>query len=139
MVFEHLGSVVSGKHVAHGYGPDSARNPPDDGVFRVKSVGEKKRQVRCKAVNIHPARQIILHIGKPVGKRKGQLGDGVCPGLCNMISRDGYGVKVADLFFDEVLLDVTHHFKRKIDGKYTGILPLILFENISLNRPADAS
>ena len=53
-----------------------------------------------------------------------------------MVARNGYGIEVADVVFDEIGLDVAHHLEGEVDGENTGVLALVLLENIGLNRAA---
>ncbi|GIT53542.1 MAG: hypothetical protein Ct9H300mP16_07020 [Pseudomonadota bacterium] len=60
------------------------------------------------------------------------VGNGVGPGLGYVITGDRHGVEVADVVGDKILLDIAHHSQAKIRREETGILPLILFQDICL-------
>src|SRR6185369_6280322 len=90
-----------------------------------------------EVVDMHAPREVILHEGEPVGKGEGELADRVGPCLGDVVAADGHRVVVANLLFDEVLLDVPHHLQGEFSGEDTGVLPLVLLEYIRLHGPAD--
>src|SRR6185312_2906142 len=107
-------------------------------IFRIDTIGEKERQIWREIIDMHPPAQVILHVSKPVGKCKCQLCDRICPGLGNMVTRNRNRIKIADLFIDKILLNITHHPQRKFRGEYARILRLVLFQYIRLHRPSNS-
>ena len=61
---------------------------PNDAVLRVHAAGKEEREVLGKVIDVHAAGQVVLHIGEAVGKGKGQLADGIRPGLGDMVAAD---------------------------------------------------
>jgi len=53
-----------------------------------------------------------------------------------MISADRDTVVITNVVIDEELLDVAHHLHRKLGRENAGILRLILFQDVGLNRSA---
>ena len=53
-----------------------------------------------------------------------------------MVAADRNTVVVAYLVFDKVLLHITHHLHGEFGREYAGILRLVLFQNVRLNRAA---
>ncbi len=98
---------------------------------------KKKDRLGPKLSERHAAGEVVLDIGKTVGKSQGQLGDGIGAGFGNMISGDGDRIKIPHIVLSEILLDVPHHAQCEIGGEDTGVLSLILLENISLHRASD--
>ena len=88
MIFELLASFVGAVLVAHGNRPDTTGDAPDHRVFGVKTVAEEEGEVRCEIVDVHATRQVVLNVGKAVGKGERQLTDRVCPGLGDMVAAD---------------------------------------------------
>ena len=62
-------------------------------------------------------REVGLDEGEAVGEREGQLRDRVRAGFGNVISRNAHRIKIANLLFDKVLLNIAHHFQSKGDRK----------------------
>ena len=56
-------------------------------------------------------------------------------GFCDVVARDAHRVKFRTLSIDEVSLHVTHHAQRKLGRENAGVLRLVLFQDIRLNRP----
>jgi hypothetical protein len=55
---------------------------------------KKNDKLGAKGIDIHPPGQVVFHIGEPVGQGQGQLGDGIGPGLCDVIPGNGHRVKI---------------------------------------------
>ena len=53
-----------------------------------------------------------------------------------MIAADADRIKIPDPVSSEKFLDVSHHPQRKFRTENAGILSLVFFENICLNRPS---
>ncbi len=51
-----------------------------------------------------------------------------------MVAGDGDGIEIPHLPLDEVLLHVSHHAQREFGGEDTGVLRLILFQDVRLYR-----
>ena len=92
--------------------------------------------MRGEVVHRHPARQERLDVGEGVGQGEGKLGDGVRPGLRDVIAGDRHRIEVAHAAVDEPLLDVGHAAQRELGGEDAGVLPLVLLEDVGLHRPA---
>ena len=133
VVLELLGPLVGAVAFLHGDGPDAAGHPTDDRVLGVHAVGEEEREIRCERVHIHPPGQVRLDVGESVGQGEGQLGDGVGAGFGNVVARDRDRVEVAHLVFDEPLLHVGHDAERELGREDTGVLPLILLQDVRLH------
>ncbi len=84
-----------------------------------------------------PAAQVILHIGEAVGQGKGELRDGVGPGLCNVVARNRDRIEIADLVVNEVSLHVAHEPQGKLGGEDAGVLGLVLLEDVGLHRASN--
>lgn len=87
MVFQLLTPLGGAVTHFHSHGPDAAGHPTDHGVFRVHAVGKEKGEVRGDVIDVHAPGQVVLDVGKTVGERQGQLGDGVGAGLGDMVAR----------------------------------------------------
>ena len=101
MVLEFLAAVVGAVFLPHGDRPDAPGHAADDRVFGIQAVGEEVGEVGGEVVDVHAAREVILHEGETVGQREGQLRDRVGPRLGDMIAADGDRIVVAHLVFDE--------------------------------------
>ena len=137
MVLEHLRSSLGPVTLAHGPCPDTPRNATDHRVLGIHAVGEKETQMRCKLVNFHAPREVVLNNCKPIGQRERELADRVRTSFCDVISADRNAVIIAHAVIDEELLYVAHHFHRKFSREDAGILRLVFLENVSLYRAAD--
>ncbi len=51
-----------------------------------------------------------------------------------MVAGDTDRVKIAYLVGGKVFLDITHYLQAEFGGENTGVLTLVLFENVCLNR-----
>ena len=78
VVFQHLRTFIGTVFIFHGFCPNSSCDTTDNGIFRIHSVGEKERKIRCKCIDVHSAGKVIFHIRKTVGKRKCELRNRVC-------------------------------------------------------------
>ena len=136
MILQHLAARAGTVTGLHGPRPDAPRHPAHHRVFRVHTVGKEEAEIRHKVIHLHTPGQVVLHQGKPVGQGKCQLGNRVGPRLGNVIPTHRHAVIVANIVFDEKSLHVAHHGQGKTGGKNTGILGLILLENISLHGAA---
>ena len=134
VVLELLTALVGPVHVAHRDRPNAACDPADDRVFGVEPVGEEERQVGCELVDVHASAAVVFHVGEAVGKRQGELRDGVGTRLGDVVARDGHGVVVANPVVDVVLLHVAHELERKGRGEDAGVLRLVFLQNIRLDR-----
>ena len=65
---------------------------------------KKKDKFRTELVDVHPAAQIIFHIGETIRQGEGQLGDGIGTRFGNMVTADGYGIEIPHLVVNEILL-----------------------------------
>ena len=136
MIFQLLAAFVAAVLVLHRHRPDAPRDTTDHRVLRVHAVAEKEAQVGREVVDVHAARQIAFDIGEAVRERERQLADRVRPGLGNVVARDRHRVEIAHLMFDEILLNVAHHFQRELGAEDAGVLTLVLLENVGLHRAA---
>jgi hypothetical protein len=118
----------------HGFGPDAPRHPADDGVFRVHAIGEKEGEIGRELVHVHAPRQVILHKGEAVRQGKGQLADGIGPRLGDVVAGNRDAVEVAHAVINEVLLDVAHQPQGEFGGEDAGVLRLVFFEDVGLDR-----
>ena len=137
MVLEHLRSSLGPVTLAHGSCPDTPRNATDHRVLWVHAVGEKETQMRCKLVNFHAPREIVLNNCKPIGQRERELADRVRTSFCDVISANRNAVIIAHAVINEELLYVAHHFHCEFSREDAGILRLVFLENVSLYRAAD--
>ena len=137
VILQHLRTRIASVLQLHRFGPNSASHPANHRVFWVDAVAKEETQVRRKIIDVHAATQIILHIGKAVAQRKRQLRNGVRTRLGNVVPADAHAVKIPHLIGDEIMLHITHQPQRKLRTKNTGILRLILLQNIGLNRSAN--
>ena len=112
------------------------RHPADHRIFGVDPVAEEEAQVRRKGVDVHPTGEVIFDERETIGEGQRQLGDRVRAGFCDVVARDAHRVEVSHLVIDEVSLHVTHHAQRKLGRENAGVLRLVLFQDIRLNRPA---
>ncbi len=53
-----------------------------------------------------------------------------------MIAADRHRVEVSHVLGDEVLLDVSHHPQRELGGEDAGVLGLVFFQDVGLDRPS---
>src|SRR5690606_18325057 len=98
---EFLGAFVGAVALAHGDGPDAARDAAEDGVLEVHAVGEEEGQIGGKIVDIHASGEVVFDEGEAVGEGERELADGVRSGLGDVVAADGYRVIVANLPLDE--------------------------------------
>ena len=77
MVFEFLGSLIGFVFQLHGFCPNPPSDAADDRIFWIDAIGEEKGQIGCEIIDIHPSRHIIFDVGKSIGERESQLGDGI--------------------------------------------------------------
>ncbi len=136
MVLQHLAALVPVVTLSHGARPDAPRHPSDHGVFRVHAVGKEKAQVGCEIIDIHTPRKIVLDDGEAIGQRECQLADRVRAGFSNVVTGNRHRVEVAHVVLHEILLDVAHHAHREFSRENTGVLRLVLFEDVGLHRTA---
>ena len=136
MVFQSLAALIGAVPVPHGNRPDAPRHPAQYGVFRVHAVGEEKRQVGSEIIDVHAPGQVGFDEGETVGQREGKLRDRVRSGFGDVVAGYGHRIKIADVVIDEVLLNVPHHAQAEFRGKNTGILPLVLLQDIGLHGAA---
>src|SRR5699024_5104662 len=136
MIFYPLGPLAGFILFAHRNGPNAPGYSPNNGIFRIQSIAKKERQVVCKIIDIHTARQIVLYISEAISQCERRLSNRVCASLSYMIS--GYGDRIVVFYFMiiKILLNIPHHLERKFGRKYTCILCLILFKNICLHLSA---
>ena len=134
VILQHLRTRIATVFQLHRLRPNPTCNPTNYRVFRVNPVAEEETQVRRKIIDVHAATQIILHIGKAVAQRKGQLRNRISPRLRNVVSADAHTVKIPHLIGDEIMLHITHQPQRKLRTENTSILRLILLQNIGLHR-----
>ena len=85
MVLQTSGTARWPVTVSHGYGPYTAGDTADNAVLGVHAVREEERKVRGEVVDIHASSEISLDIGKSIGQREGELGDGVGAGLGDVV------------------------------------------------------
>ena len=137
MILQHLRTRIAPVLQLHRFGPNSASYPTNHRVLWVDAVAKEKTQVRRKIIDVHAATQIIFHIGKAIAQCKGQLRNGVRTRLGDVVPADAHAVKIPHLIGDEIMLHITHQPQRKLRTKNTGILRLILLQNIGLNRSAN--
>ena len=136
VVLQFLAALVGAVLLAHGHGPDAARHPAHDGVFRVHAVAEEEAQIGREVVDVHAARQVRLHEGEAVREREGQLADRVGPGLGNVVPADGHRVEVAHVVVHEVLGDVAHDLQAELGAEDAGVLALVFLQDVGLHRAA---
>jgi hypothetical protein len=108
----------------------------DDRILRIEAVGEEEREVGREGVHRHPARQVVLDVGEPVGERERQLRDRVRSRLGDVVARNRHRVEVLHAALDEVLLHVTHHAQGELGREDAGVLCLILLEDVGLHGAA---
>ena len=136
MVFQHLASRVGLVARAHGASPDASSDTPNDAVLRVHAVAEEEGQIGCEIVDTHATREVVLGDSKAVGQRKGELGDRVRSCLGDVVPGNRNRVEIANVVVDEELLDVAHHAEGELGVEDTGVLGLILLQDVSLDGPA---
>ena len=136
VVLEHLAALVGLIQAFHGFGPQAARHTADHGVFRIHAVGKEKREVGRKVVYVHAPAAVVFHKRETVGQREGELGNGVGPGLGNVVARDGHRVKIANIVVHKILGNVAHDLERKLGREDAGVLALVFFQDVGLHRAA---
>ena len=136
VILQFLRTFISTITITHRHSPNPTRYATNDGVLRVHTVGEEKAQIRCEIIDMHATRQISFNKRKAIGEREGKLRDRISPRLSNVIARYRDRIKIAHTVLNKIGLNITHHLERKLGGKNTGILSLILFKNIGLYRTA---
>ena len=108
VVLEHLRSRRCLVFLAHGFGPNAARHPSNDSVFRVDAVGKEEAEVGTKGIQIHAPTQVVFHIRESIGQGEGQLGNGIGSCLGDVVTADGNRIEVLDVAVNEALLHVAH-------------------------------
>ena len=136
VIFELLATLVRSVLESHGRRPNAPRHPAHDRVLRFHADGKEERQIRRETVDVHSPRKISLHIGEAIGQGQSQLRQGVGAGLGDVITGNRYRVEIPNAIVDEVLGDVAHDLEAEFRGEDTGVLPLILFEDIGLHGTA---
>ena len=136
MVLELLAALARAILVLHRHRPDAARDPPDHRVFRIHAVREEERQIRREIIDVHAACEVGLDVRKAVGQRKGELRNRIRAGLGDVIAGNRHRIEILHLMMHEVLLNIAHHLERELGREDAGVLPLILLEDVGLNRAA---
>ena len=108
VVLEHLRSRRCFVFLAHGFGPNAARHPSNDSVFRVDAVGKEEAEVGTEGIQIHAPTQVVFHIRESIGQGEGQLGNGIGSCLGDVVTADGNRIEVLDVAVNEALLHVAH-------------------------------
>ena len=137
MVLQHLGTRRGSVFLPHGLGPDAPCHAAYDRVFRVDAVAEEEAEVGPKLVQVHATAQVVFDVGESIGERKGQLRDRVGTCLCNVIAADRNAVEVANRAVDERCLYIAHQAQGEFRGENAGVLGLIFFQDIGLDRTAN--
>ena len=134
VVLEHLAARAGAVNTVHRPRPDTPGHAADYRVFRIHAVTEKETQVRREIIDLHAPTQVILDQRKTVGQRKRELADRIRARLGNVITGNRHAIEIAYAVVDKIGLHVAHHAHRKLGRKNTGILRLVLLEDIGLNR-----
>ena len=66
VVLQHLATRAGTIPLAHRTRPNAPRDPTDNAVFGIHSIGEKEAQVGRKIIDSHAAREVILNNRKAV-------------------------------------------------------------------------
>src|SRR6478735_8861378 len=106
MVFQLLAATVCPVFILHGLCPDTSCHTPDHAVFRIHSIAEEERKIRCKVIDLHSTAHVIFNISKSICKCEGKLGYRVGACFSNMIPADADTVKILYIFINEILLHV---------------------------------
>ena len=113
MVLQHLRPRAGLVLLSHGLGPNAARYPANDGVFRVNAIGEEKTQIGTELIQLHAAAQVVFYVGEPIGQRERQLRNWIGACFGDVVSANGNAVEVADRSIDEGFLDIPHQSQCK--------------------------
>jgi hypothetical protein len=73
---------------------------------------------------------------KPLDKRQRQLRNRVGACFGDVVAADGYRVKVTHVVLHKILRHVTHDLKAEFGRKDAGVLPLVFFQDVGLDRAA---
>ena len=136
VVLQFLAAFVGAVLVLHGHRPNAARHAAHHGVFGVHAIAKEKAQVGRKIVNVHTARQVGFDKSEAIGKREGQLTNGVRTCFGNVIATDGNRVEIAHIVVDKKLRNVAHDFQAELGAEDTSVLALVFFQNVGLHGTA---
>ncbi len=85
---------------------------------------------------MHAARQVGFDKGEAIGKREGQLTNGVRTCFGNVIAADGHRVEIAHIVVDKKLRNVAHDFQAELGAEDASVLTLVFFQNVGLHGTA---
>ena len=85
---------------------------------------------------MHAARQVGFDKGEAIGKREGQLTNGVRTCFGNVIATDRHRVKIAHIVVDKKLRNVAHDFQAELGAEDASVLALVFFQNVGLHGTA---
>mmetsp|Transcript_21153 Transcript_21153/g.49585 ORF Transcript_21153/g.49585 Transcript_21153/m.49585 type:complete len:676 (-) Transcript_21153:670-2697(-) len=135
---EHLRLGRRAVDVFQCHGPDLARHRAGSQPFKLMRVAEEPGQVAGSDVNVQAAAHEVLQVSEAVGEGVCELLGRGGTSLANVVATDGHGVKLADVFLGEELLDITHHLDAEIHPEDALILCLDLLEDICLHSAAES-
>src|SRR6056297_2426335 len=114
VVFQHLRPWVGAILLFQSFGPNPSSYTTNNGILWIYTVGKEERKIGTKFVDVHSPAQIILYVGKPIGKRECQLGNRVSTRLCNMVTGNGNGIEITNLLFNKIFLHISHQSEGKL-------------------------